>query len=74
MARRYKYLSKNWWKSHQQPNNFRYADNTMIITENLIDLELLVNKLKYPRANVCLELNLAKTKVMTTEKSQNFKI
>ena len=55
-------------------NNLRYADDTTIITEDLIDLELLVNKVKYPSANVCLKLYLAETKGMTTEKSQNFKI
>ena len=46
----------------------------MIITEDPNNLELLVNKVKHASAEVGLELNLAKTKVMTTRKSKIFKI
>ena len=55
-------------------NKLRYADYTMIITEDPNNLELLVNKVKHASAEVGLELNLAKTKVMTTRKSKIFKI
>ena len=55
-------------------NDLRYADDTTIITHDPNDLELLVNKVKDASAEVGLELNLAKTKVMTTGKSQIFKI
>ena len=47
-------------------NNLRYADDTTIIAKDPNDLELLVNKIKHASAEVCLELNLAKTKVMNT--------
>ena len=55
-------------------NNLRYADNTTIIVGDTNDLELLVNKVKDASAEVSLDLNLAKTKVMTIGKSQIFKI
>jgi hypothetical protein len=37
-------------------------------------LELLVNKIKHASAEFGVDLNLAKTKAMTTGKSQIFKI
>ena len=46
----------------------------MIIAEDLNDLESLMNKIKHASAEVDLELNLAKTKVMTAGKSQISKI
>ena len=55
-------------------NDLRYADDTTIIAEDPNDLEVLVNKIKHASAEVGLELNMAKTKVMTTGKNQIFKI
>jgi Reverse transcriptase (RNA-dependent DNA polymerase). len=47
----------------------RYVDDATIIAEDPNDLELLVNKVKHASAEVGLELNLAKTKELTTGKS-----
>ena len=55
-------------------NNLRYADDTTIIAEEPKDLELPMNKIKHTSAKVGLELNLAKTKIMATGKSQILKI
>ena len=49
--------------------NLRHADDTMIIAGDPNFLKLLANKVKYESTRVGLELNLAKTKVMTTGKS-----
>ena len=49
--------------------NLRHADDTMIIAGDPNDLKLLANKVKYESTRVGLELNLAKTNVMTTGKS-----
>jgi len=49
-------------------------DDTTIIAEDPNDLELLMNKVKHANAEVGLELNLAKTKIMTTGENLIFKI
>ena len=54
--------------------NLRHANDTTTIAEDPTHLKLLVNKEKHSRAEIGLELNLAKTEVMTTGKSQLFTI
>ena len=58
----------------ESSNNLRYADDTTIVAEDSNDLELRVNKVNQTSAKVSLKQNLAKTKIVTTGKSQNLKI
>ena len=53
----------------ESSTTFIHADDTTIIAGDPNNLELLVNKVKDASAEVYFELNLAKTKVMTTGKS-----
>ena len=45
-------------------NNFRYADDTTLITESKEELKSLLIKVKEDSENVDLKLNIQKTKIM----------
>lgn len=49
-------------------NNIRYADDTVIIAENLVDLQELVNRVNEACKNWGLSINLNKTKYMVVSK------
>ena len=45
-------------------NNFRYADNTILMAESEEELKSLLMKVKEESENVGLKLNIQKTKIM----------
>ena len=45
-------------------NNLRYADDTTIMAESEEELKSLLMKVKEESENVCLKLNIQKTKIM----------
>ena len=47
-------------------NNLRYADDTTLRAESEEELKSLLMKVKEESENVCLKLNLQKTKIMTS--------
>ena len=47
-------------------NNLRYADDTTLMAGSEKELESLLMKVKEESENVCLKLNLQKTKIMTS--------
>lgn len=55
-------------------NNLRYADDTTLLAENSEDLKRLLMKVKGESTKAGLQLNVKKTKVMTTEELHNFKV
>ena len=48
-------------------NNLHHADDTTLIVENLEDLKALIWKFKEQSKKMGFQLNMKKTKVMTTE-------
>ena len=55
-------------------NNLRYADDTTLMAENIDDLKELIKKVKSHSAQAGVYLNIKKTKVMTIESINDFKI
>ena len=47
-------------------NNLRYADDTTLTAESEEELKSLFRKVKDESENVCLKLNIQKTKIMTS--------
>ena len=47
-------------------NNLRYADDTTLRAENEEELKSLLMKVKEESENVCLKLNIQKTKIMAS--------
>jgi len=47
-------------------NNFRYADNTIIIAESKEELKSLLMKVKEKSEKVGLKVNIQKTKIMAS--------
>ena len=47
-------------------NNFRYADNTTLMTESEKELKSLLVKVKEESEKVGLKLNIQKTKIMAS--------
>ena len=47
-------------------NNLRYADDITLMAESEEELKSLLMKVKEESENVCLKLNLQKTKIMTS--------
>ena len=52
-------------------NNFRYADDTVLLAENEIDLQILTNDVKDNSKIMGLEMNTSKTKVMVMTKKED---
>jgi len=55
-------------------NNFRYADNTIIIAESKEELKSLLMKVKEKSEKVGLRCNIQKTKIMTSGPITSWKI
>ena len=47
-------------------NNLRYADDTTLMAESEEELKSLLMKVKEESEEVCLKLNIQKTKIMTS--------
>ena len=47
-------------------NNLRYADDTTLMAESEEELKSLLMKVKEESENVCLKLNIQKTKIMAS--------
>ena len=47
-------------------NNLRYADDTTLMAESEEELKSLLVKVKKKSENVCLKLNIQKTKIMAS--------
>ena len=47
-------------------NNLRYADDTIVMAENEEELKSLLMKVKEESEEVCLKLNIQKTKIMAS--------
>ena len=47
-------------------NNFRYADDTTLMTESEEELRSLLMRVKDEREKSCLKLNIQKTKIMAS--------
>ena len=47
-------------------NNLRYADDTTLMAKSEEELKSLLIKVKEESGNVCLKLNIQKTKIMTS--------
>ena len=47
-------------------NNLRYADDTILMAESKEELKSLLMKVKEEIENVCLKLNIQKTKIMAS--------
>ena len=47
-------------------NNFRYADVTTLMAESEEELKSLLMKVKVESENVCLKLNIQKTKIIAS--------
>ena len=47
-------------------NNFRYADDTTLMADSEEELKSLLMKVKEDSENVCLKLNIQKTKIMAS--------
>ena len=62
------------WKKHKLEsrllgrniNNFRYADNTILMAESEKELKSLLMKVKEKSEKVGLKLNIQKTKIMAS--------
>ena len=55
-------------------NNLRYTDSTTLLADKLENLKQLVKRLKGESARAGLQLNLKKSKIMTTRTINNFTI
>ena len=52
--------------SRRNINNCKYADNTTLMAESEEELKSLLMKVKEESENVCLKLNIQKTKIMAS--------
>ncbi|XP_062826487.1 uncharacterized protein LOC134296190 [Anolis carolinensis] len=55
-------------------NNLRYADDTTLMAESEEELRILITKVKEESAKAGLQLNIKKTKIMTTRPIDNWQI
>ena len=55
-------------------NNFRYADDTTLMTESKEELKSLLMKVKEEREKVGLKLNIQKTKIMASSPITSWQI
>ena len=55
-------------------NNFRYADNTTLMTESKKELKSLLMKVKEESEKVGLKLNISKTKIMASSPITSWQI
>ena len=55
-------------------NNLRYADDTILMTENEEDLKSLLMKVKEESEKVGLKLNIQKTKIMASSPITSWQI
>ena len=55
-------------------NNFRYADDTILMAESKEELKRLLMKVKKEREKVGLKLNIQKTKIMTSSPTTSWQI
>ena len=58
------------WMKHKiarrNINNLRYADDTILMAESREELKSLLMKVKEESENICLKLNIQKTKIMAS--------
>ena len=55
-------------------NNLRYADDTTLMAESEEELKSLLMKVKEESKNVCLKLNIQKTKIMASSSITSWEI
>ena len=55
-------------------NNLRYADDTTLMAESEEELKSLLMKVKEESENVCLKLNIQKTKIMASSPITSWQI
>ena len=55
-------------------NNFRYADDTTLMTESEEELRSLLMRVKDEREKSCLKLNIQKTKIMASGPTTSWQI
>ena len=55
-------------------NNLRYADDTTFMAESEEELKSLLVKMKEESENVCLKLNIQKTKIMASSPITSWQI
>lgn len=55
-------------------NHLRFADDIVLITDDLREMEEMANELRTESSRVGLEMNLGKTKLLTSQKEAEFKI
>ena len=55
-------------------NNFKYAEDTILMAESEEELKSLLMKVKEESAKVGLELNIQKTKIMTSSPITSWQI
>ena len=55
-------------------NNLRYADDTTLMAESEEELKSLLMKVKEESENVCLKLNIQKTKIMASSLISSWQI
>ena len=69
------YITTNAWLDESQAgikivgrniNNFRYADNTILMAESKEDLNSLLMRVKEDSEKISLKLNIQKTKIMAS--------
>ncbi|KAL1447598.1 hypothetical protein WDU94_009869 [Cyamophila willieti] len=59
------------WLNGERINNIRYADDTVIFTDNINTLQTLMDKVYIHSKEYGLDINIQKTKFMTISKVQN---
>ena len=70
------------WKKHKAGiksarrniNNLRYADDTTLTAESEEELKSLLMEVKEESENVCLKLNIQKTKIMASGPNTSWEI
>ena len=55
-------------------NNLRYADDTTLMAESEEELKSLLMKVKEERENICLKLNIQKTKIIVSSPITSWEI
>ena len=55
-------------------NNFRYTDDTTLMAESKEELKRLLMKVKEESENVCLKLNIQRTKIMASSPITSWEI
>ena len=77
------YITTNAWLDESQAgikivgrniNNFRYADNTILMAESKEDLNSLLMRVKEDSEKISLKLNIQKTKIMASSAITSWQI